>query len=994
MDDNNHIPEDGSQNPIPPSATSPPEEDDIYPEDGDYSAGEDGGENAPQDSEHTRKVGQTRRRAPVVDRRVIWHEKTFHRRNFLITCIIRVLQIIGTFILIGALTGSLFGCYVLAYIRDDILPRAKVDLGVYTMKENSIIYYYDNLGQPVQMQTLQSSENREYVAYEDIPQDLINAVVAIEDKRFWEHQGVDWYRTMGAFVNMFLSMRNTFGASTLTQQTIKNFTEYDDVTVTRKILEIFTAIQAERDYTKEYILERYLNKIYLGNGCYGVQAASKYYFGKDVKDLDLSECASLAGITNNPSLYSPYGVVHVTRYRCNECGTMNNDPEKPCTGCGEIDYGPGEEWTNRDYNLRRRDLILQEMYQPTDDDEDPTIFDQIRELIFGKDDLQPYITEEEYEQALAEKLIFTADDEYVAPDESIDQVDNPNEGTKYSWYEEAVISEAIDLLKGLNGMDEDYNRQLVFSGGLKIYCAYDPYVQSCIDQIYNDPESLTIASARTGQKLQSNMTIVDNSTGMVVAMGTTFPKLVDRGWNYPVDTVRQPGSSIKPVSVYGPALELGLITPASISDDNPHYIGSVGNQFLPTNAPLGYNGLMSIMDGVKVSKNTISINTLEMVTPEKSFEFMTQRFHFTSLVEYYETSYGQVLSDVQISPLAMGGLTYGVSTHEMAAAFATFPRMGSYRPASTIYKIEDINGRTIIDNTNSTQYILKESTAYYMNEMLTNVVEGTGGATGTAAKIAGQTVAGKTGTTNSKKDLWFCGYTNYYTGAVWVGYDNPEEIVYTGAAPATVMWQKVMAILHEGLTNSHFSTPGNLKDVQICMDCGKLATENCALDMRGNRVQTFRLVNGDAPTEYCNCHVLIDVCTESPIAGTNDYHLAGPNCPAESVKRIAMVDRPREIVSGVYVADWDRFLSVYDRFTDEEKYCDVHTAPPEPDPTEEPDPDASGEPGEVGDEPGTEPTGEPGQEPTQEPTAEPTQEPPAPTEAPSGEDGELHNTLD
>ena len=278
------------------------------------------------------------------------------RRPIILTIIIRLFQIIGTLLLVGVVTGSFLICYAAVYIKTVVMPKTDLDLSAYAMNENSVIYYVDkNTNQRVELQTLIGSENREIIKYEDIPEDLITACVAIADTRFWIHQGVDWKRTGAGLIYMFTG-HSIQGGSTITQQLIKNLMDYKDVTVTRKILEIFTALELEKNYTKEDILEVYLNYIYLGNGCHGVQAASKYYFGKDVWDLNLAECASLAGITNNPSQYAPYGQVDVFLYQCRECRKTSSTKDDVCWSCGaENSFDNGSMWTNREFNKARQE---------------------------------------------------------------------------------------------------------------------------------------------------------------------------------------------------------------------------------------------------------------------------------------------------------------------------------------------------------------------------------------------------------------------------------------------------------------------------------------------------------------------------------------------------------------------------------------------------------------------------------------------------------------
>ena len=903
--------------------------------------------------------------------------KRRRRRPIVLTILIRIFQVIGTLLLVGIVTGSFMACFAVVYVKTAVMPKTYLNLDDYTMNENSVIMYEDKeTGELKELQTLTGSENREIVEYDQIPEDLINAFVAVEDKRYWQHQGVDWIGTGRGLYRMFTG-GNIQGGSTITQQLIKNLTGRDDVTVTRKILEIFTALELDSNYDKRVILTAYLNKINMGGLYSGVQAASKYYFGKDVWDLSLAECASLAGITNNPSLYAPYGTVDVVRYQCQnpECKKYSLTKDEVCEYCGaEHSYDNGSVWTNREFNKARQELILNLMADP---------------------EISPngaYITEAERDAAIAEPLVFARDirndpDALDDPDDP-DQpaADQPAADTKpaniYSWYSEAVIKEATKVLQDATEMNEETCRQRVFSGGLTIVCAYDPEVQAAVDTVYNDRSNLDQVSSRTGQRLMSAITVVDNSTGYVVAMSSTQEKTGNRVWVTPVQTVRPPGSSIKPLSVYSPAIEMGLITPASAVDDNPYLLN--GNVW-PLNVSANYKGLTSALDALTRSLNTVALRVLEQVTPQASYDFMTQRYGFTSLEPYRELANGQVLSDIDRSPLSMGGLTDGLSTFEMAAAYATFPRGGKFTKATTVLEIRDANGNVIVDNRPETTYPIKPETAYYMNSMLTNVVNGAGG-TGYNARIPGQTVAGKTGTTNDVFDYWFCGYTHYYTAAVWCGYNYSELINSNHVNPTVSLWQKVMSILHEDKENMAFEVPGTLNSYSICTDCGRLSLPECALDIRGSRVQTFRLFPADAPTEYCECHVPVEVCMDSPILDSNGeptgrYHLAGELCPEESVKTVYMVDYERELAKdSVRVGDADALLSWYDAIPEENRYCYVHVegwVPEPPEPIESEDPWV--QPPDWLFPPVSSDPSDPFDLPTWEPTPTPTVEPPQPS---------------
>ena len=891
------------------------------------------------------------------------------KRPIWLTIIVRFFQTIGTLLLVGVITGCFMACFAVIYVKTAVMPKAGLDLSAYTMNENSVIYYEDkNTGQLVELQTLSGKENRELITYDQLPEDLINAIVAIEDKRFWKHQGVDWRGTAAGLSKLFTG-GNIRGGSTIDQQLIKNLTGREDVTVNRKILEIFTALELENNYDKKVILTTYLNKIYLGNGCSGVQAAAQYYFGKDVWDLDLAECASLAGITNNPSLYAPYGVVEVVRYTCKDCEDYYlNEKPGACETCGGKNFDNGVVWTNREYNKARQELILKEMAKP----------DEARD---GK----AYITEAERDAAIAKPLVFKRDAQ--ASQDDPDGVQAAESSNIYSWYVEAVIREATQALMDETGHDEKACRTRVFTGGLSIICAYDPEVQAAIDAVYNDPETLSNYVSKKGQKAMSNITIVDNSSGYVVAMGSTAEKTVNRGSIWPVTSRRQPGSSIKPVSVYGPAMEMGFITPASTVDDNPFLLNG---QVWPLNVTATYKGLTSVMDAVTNSLNTCALRTVDLITPQASYDFMVNKLGFTTLEPYYVNSLGEVKSDIDRSPMSMGGLTWGVTTHEMAAAYASFPRNGEFVKATTVLEIKDSSGNVIRDNRPEPSWPFSQKTAYYMNSMLTNVVNA---GTGYLAKIPGQTVAGKTGTTNSKYDLWFCGYTSYYTGAVWVGFKENEQIDDDGSryGPAMKLWKQVMEPLHEGKENAPFPVPENMSSYSICIDCGKQATEACASDVRGSRAQSFRLFASDVPAERCSCHVPVRICMDSPILNANGeaasgrYHLAGDLCPEESVRTIYMVEYERELAtSSVHIGDASALVSWYDAIPEERRYCYVHVDgwEPSPEPTESMDP---------WDIPSGEPTWPPDESeqpsdiivpPTQDPGPIVTIEPPQPTMEP------------
>ena len=798
------------------------------------------------------------------------------RRAPIVALIRGLFKSLGTVLLIGLCTGAILACYAVVYVQSIIIPQAKdvvASLEIFDASESSTMYYVDGeTGDLVEMVKLYGDEDRIWVEYEDIPQNLINATIAIEDKRFYKHQGVDWKRTAAGVVYMFTG-QDIQGGSTITQQLLKNVTKYDDVTVKRKILEIFTALEFEKSHSKEEILEWYLNYIYLGERCNGVYTAALNYYGKELGDLTLAECASLISITNNPSIYNPY------RY-----------PEN---------------------NLKRRNLTLEQMAEPENG----------------------FITEAERDAAKAEPLNLNRES------------GTSREVETYTWYEDRVITEVLDAMEEELGISREAASVMLYRGGLKIITCFNPEVQAYVDAVYQDRSTLLMSGrtleeleSKNGQDIQSAITVVDNSTGNVVALsGGIGEKKGSRGWNRATDTVRPPGSSIKPISVFAPALDMGLVgintvfddvpLEAQLDDEDPEKIDT-----WPDNS-YGYNkGLTTVFEAVEDSVNTISLRILQdLVTPQLSYQYLTETFGLKTLVAYLESN-GQIKTDIARAPLAMGGLTKGVSTYEMAAAYGVFANNGIYREPTTFLKVLDSDGHILLSNETSGEVVLKESTVYYINSLLENVVSPNG--TGKSAQLEGMTVAGKTGTTSDNKDKWFVGYTPYYTAAVWVGHDGMERI-QSSSYLAADMWKQVMKPLHEGLEDIGFLEPEDLVVQSYCKDSGKLATQWCEIDPRGKRITNNTFVKGDEiGEEYCEVHVPVKVCTGSTALPRYDgkasgvYHLAGPYCPEESVITIGMLNHSRLYVDDSVVPRDDVYLYNSLLLMENGGLCDVHTAPP------------------------------------------------------------------
>lgn len=630
----------------------------------------------------------------------------------------RVLGIIGTILLIGVVTGLIFVCIFAFYVKTCITPSLDLDLNDFTLNQSSIIYYQDSNGDYQKLTTVKSSENRIWVDGDQIPQHMKDALVAIEDKRFYTHKGVDWFRTAHAALNMFTG-GSTFGGSTITQQLIKNLTQQDDITVQRKLLEIFQALDLEKNYDKDEILEYYLNAVYFGEGCYGVQTAAQTYFGKDAKDLSVAESAAIVGITNLPTYYDPFYSV--------------------------------------ENNKERQENVLREMYK------------------------QGYLNKSEYEAAKSEELEFVRGE------------NSPDTFNVYSYYEEVVLSDVIGDLAEAKGISRNAASQLVHNAGYEIYACIDKDIQAKVDAIYTDPEQLPKSYSGTKSQLQSAIVIIDQTTGEIKALsGGTGEKTISYGLNRATGTTRPPGSSIKPIAVYGPAVEYGLISPSTmVLDADETHVQLAHTSWYPKNSPNTYDGIITITTALQKSKNTVAAQIMDKLTPSASLEFLRSRLGVTSLID----------SDADYAAMALGEPHYGITVREMAQAYTALANDGVFTYSRTYTMVKDRSGKIILDNQPQTIQAFSQETARTMTYMLNNAA--TYG-TGSESRLSNMPVAGKTGTTTSNRDRWFCGYTPYYTCAVWTGYDTPETMAFSGN-PATQIWQKVMSAIHADLPRKEFN---------------------------------------------------------------------------------------------------------------------------------------------------------------------------------------------
>jgi len=706
-------------------------------------------------------------------------------------------RILITLVLIGVLCGCFCGIAFAMYVHIYINPSAQETAAEISkglgLNLNSFIYAKESDSDEYTLyETIKGKENREWVDSDKIPDTLKNAVVAIEDERFYKHHGVDWVRTIGA-VKGWLLGGTQYGGSTITQQLIKNITADNDYSVKRKVNEIFRAFALEKEIDdKDRILVMYLNTIYLGYNSYGVQTAAMQYFDKDVSQLDLAESAVLAGLTNNPSIYDVY-----------------NHPEKV---------------------KERQETILAQMLD------------------------QKMISQEEYEAAVAEELNYRPYEEYQQEIKST-----------YSYFTDEVIKDVINDLMTEKGYSRLVAENMVYSGGLNIYATIDTKVQNALDEVWANADNFP-NTEKYGEIPQSAMVITDKQGNIVGIAGGRGEKTSSRGFSYASDARRQPGSSIKPLATYGPAMDAGIATPDTTVYDRALIQDAEGNPWPMNDGKYPTGRAMTVKEGMTRSLNTISAQLLKQLTPQKSYEFMTQQLGF-KLVDSRTNEDGTVQSDIDLAPLALGALTDGVTVREMAGGFSTFINDGVYGGTRTYTKVTDSEGNTIMENTpNTDKGFTNVRTAYYMLDCLQNV---TAHGTAYGIQLDGVETGGKTGTTTSNTDIWFCGITPKYSGAVWVGYEHNYRLDGLYGRNAAEIWLAVMQKVHAGDSGLVFdSHPQDFEEVTYCMDTGLLASGACRA---AGRAATGRFWKDKVPTETCS-HQNIENKYDFESMGVDNYY--------------------------------------------------------------------------------------------------------------------------
>ena len=717
---------------------------------------------------------------------------------------------------------------------------------------------YDANGKKVQ-KLMGINANREYKKITDIPECVQNAFVAIEDARFYKHSGVDLQGILRAVFSALSDEKMTQGASTITQQLLKNqvFGGGNEKSffgkVSRKIQEQSLAIKLESTIDKKKILEYYLNTINLGQNTMGVETASKRYFGKSVSKLTVSEAAVLAGITQNPTEYNPI--------------------------------------TEQQNNEAKRKIILKNMLD------------------------QKYITEDEYEEALG-------DDVYSRIQDINKEKRTSSYGDINSYYVDAVIENVVSDLKQKLGYTETQAYNAIYREGLKIYICQDQSLQKICDDVINndkyyqkntksylsyqlkvkksdgETESYTEGDVRAFindahkkrisfyfknrkkaekyiklfkkknldkhdkilsesinliKQPQASFVLMEQSTGKVRAIvGGRGEKTANRTLNRASSSKRQPGSTFKVLSTYLPALDTSGFTLANVMDDAPYkYPGT--NKRVKDWDSSGYKGLTSLRQGIVDSVNIVTVKTFQKVTPQTGFDYLLN-LGFTTLVDRRETSDGQIYSDIQL-PTALGGLTDGVTNVELTAAYAAIANGGTYIKPVYYTKIVDSKGNVLLQNSKSGKKVMKNTTAWLLTDAMKDVIK-----RGTGKKAAFKKIkmpqAGKTGTTSDNTDFWFEGYTPYYTAGIWLGYDS--MFTQMSGSASKIMWRDIMEKVHKvkKLKNKNFKKPEDIITRKICKKCGKLAVYGlCDRALDGNDIKTEYFARGTQPKESCDCHV-------------------------------------------------------------------------------------------------------------------------------------------
>lgn len=738
-----------------------------------------------------------------------------------------------SFAAVGAGAGLFFSYVKDAPAFDPSKLKPSETSFVYDDKENMIA-------------ELHGEQNRIPVSLEEVPADVVNAFIAIEDQYFYTHKGINIKSIIGSLVTNYIIRDGYRGASTITQQLVKNAFLSPEQTWSRKAQEAWLAIQLERHYSKDQIMEFYLNQSYFGHTAYGVEAGSNVYFGKSVGELTLAEAAMLVGITKGPEIYSPY--------------------------------------TNFDRAKERQEIILNTMAEVE------------------------FISAEEAEAAKKEEIQLIG-------------LKNVKADYRAPYFTDYVVQETAAQLQKELGISVDDAYKKIYNEGLKIYTTVDIKIQEAAEKVLADPNNYPYSKEdeKGGIQPQAAAVIIDPHNGYIKALvgGREHQKRL--GFNRATQAFRQPGSTFKPIVAYAAALDMGY-TPATVVDDSPVAYPSGGKQeWRPKNYTNDFKGLTTVRKAIANSVNIVAIKVFNDVGVDRGIEY-AQNLGIKNFVLTGSNNDRNL-------PTALGGITKGVTPLELISSFGAFSNDGIHVEPLAILRVEDKNGRVLIENRADEWVATSPQVAYMMTDMLRSVVtEGTG------RRLASfpYPVAGKTGTTSDDVDVWWVGYTPYYAGTVWMGHDEPTTMrnVAGGYQPA-LMWKQIMEVAHQGLEKKAFTKPeGIVGPIDVCTVSGKLPGELCSRDPRGSTIRKEYFIKGTEPKDTCDIHV-------EEVIDTTTGLLATSYCPFEFMESKVFIRRtvPYETApNGQKPLD-----AQYEAPTE---VCDVHQEPtfPLPDPEGEEEP--------------------------------------------------------
>lgn len=773
------------------------------------------------------------------------------------------------FILVALITTVTFAGFGMIHGIIDSSPSVD-DINIAPSGYSTTIY--DSDGNQI-TKLIQSGSNRESVSIDNIPKCLQYAFIDIEDERFYEHNGVDLKGIIRAAYIAVSTRSLSQGASTLTQQLLKNnvFQGGNENSVgelfKRKFQEQYLALELEKATTKSYILESYLNTINLGQNCLGVQAAAKRYFNKDVSEINLSEAAVIAAITQSPSKYNP--VIH----------PENNAERREKVLKHMLSNG---HISQDEYNSAMADDVysrIQTLNVNTSTSNPYSYFVDalIDDILEDLQEQKGYTRNQAYNALYSDGLsIYTTQDpaiQAICDDECNNAANYPSTvyySINWAW----SVQHSDGTVSNYSEADiEYYNKVLLENSSFNLTFSSpeeaDQYIAAFKTEYWQEGDTDLGENILYTLQPQVSFTVMDQKTGYVKAIvGGRGEKTASLTLNRATNTTRQPGSCFKVLSTYAPALDTAGYTLASLVEDSPFY--DVNGRKVSNWWGDSYRGPSTLRAGIRDSMNVVTSKLITAITPQLGFEYL-EDFGFTTLVSEKTLDDGSVVSDIGQS-LALGGITYGVTNLELCAAYAAIANGGVYNEPILYTKVLDHKGRVLLENNSDDHAVIKDSTAWLLTSAMQDVVtEGTG----KLCQVPGMTVAGKTGTTSDDNDIWFSGYTPYLTATVWSGFDNNQTLPNTSYHET--LWSKIVSRIDEtkGYTDDPgFPKPDSVVEAKICSASNKLAIEGVC---GSSNMRTEYFSKATVPTDQCDVHSGHSSHSSNSSAGHNTETTAADN---------------------------------------------------------------------------------------------------------------------